>query len=140
MRACSCVCLHVCLSETVHLNFPSITSYYPGDKSAALTEPPPILAAPGPNAHPSTNEPGFTEIMSFSPLMKPRKKKRGQRCPPLKDGVTKLLLVSTQGFSIDFFKASLKFAPCSCRTSLSGFGCTDNTSRIISFCFHHEIC
>ena len=47
MCACSYVCLHVCLSERVHLNFPSITSYYPGDKSAGLTEPPPIGAAPG---------------------------------------------------------------------------------------------
>lgn len=41
------MCLHVCLSERVHLNFPSITSYYPGDKSAGLTEPPPIGSAPG---------------------------------------------------------------------------------------------
>jgi len=38
------------------LNFPSITSYYPGDKSAGLMEPPPIHAALGPNAHPSTNQ------------------------------------------------------------------------------------
>lgn len=53
----SYVCLHVRLSERVHLNFPSITSYYPGDKSAGLMEPLPSRAAPGPNAPPHPVDP-----------------------------------------------------------------------------------
>ena len=60
----SYVCLHVCLSERVHLNFPSITSYYPGDKSPGQTEPLPILAALGPNAHASFSLSGYTGIWS----------------------------------------------------------------------------
>lgn len=48
VHVCMCVCLR--LSGRVHLNFPSITSYYSADKSGGLTVLSPVLATPGPNA------------------------------------------------------------------------------------------
>lgn len=61
MSACSYVCLHVCLSETVHLNFPSITFYYPGDKSAGLTSTPAHPCCPG-SKRPPQYQAVYTEM------------------------------------------------------------------------------